>query len=105
MIQKSRNLAFGRDDCEEQTLKPNLFSIIYGPTKELAEKVLFGVEDVAQRLKPDSLQSIYVRPNARCGEVGRTLHRVSFAAACVGEGFKHGQQEKKSARNILQSRR
>jgi hypothetical protein len=75
MIQKSRNLAFGRDDCEEQTLKPNLFSIIYGPTKELAEKVLFGVEDVAQRLKPDSLQSIYVRPNARCGEVGRTLQK------------------------------
>jgi hypothetical protein len=30
---------------------------------------------VPQRLKPDSLQSMYVRPDARCGEVGRTLQK------------------------------
>jgi hypothetical protein len=45
-------------------------------TQELAEKVLFGVEDVPQRLKPDLLQSIYVRPE------GRTLQKHEFSAAC-----------------------
>jgi hypothetical protein len=46
----------------------------YGPSKQLAEKVLLRRGTVPQ-LKRDSLQSIYVRPDARCGEVGRTLQK------------------------------
>jgi hypothetical protein len=47
-------------------------SHLYGPTKQLAEEVLFGVEGVPQRLKQNSLQSIYVRPE------GRTLQENEF---------------------------
>ena len=32
-----------------------------------------GGKDIPQRLKPNSLLSIYVRAEARCGEVARTL--------------------------------
>jgi hypothetical protein len=39
---------------------------------QASEKVQFGVEGVPQRLKPDSLQSIYVRPE------GRTLQKHEF---------------------------
>jgi hypothetical protein len=43
---------------------------------QAAEKVLFGVESIPQRLKPNSLQSIYVRPE------GRTLQgTISFPQA------------------------
>jgi hypothetical protein len=55
-----------------QGLKPDFLSVLYGPTKEAAEKVLFGVEGIPQRLKPNSLQSIYVRPE------GRTLQKHEF---------------------------
>jgi hypothetical protein len=40
--------------------------------KQAAEKVFFGAEGVPQWLKPDSLQSIYVRPE------GRTLRENEF---------------------------
>jgi hypothetical protein len=43
-----------------------------GTALEAAEKVLFGAEGVPQRLKPDSFQSIYVRPE------GRTLQENEF---------------------------
>ena len=44
--------------------------------KQVAEKVLFGAESIPQRLKPNSLQSTYVRAEAR------TLPEMSFSAAC-----------------------
>jgi hypothetical protein len=40
--------------------------------EQAAEKVLFGAEGVLQRLKPNSLQSFYVRPE------GRTLQENEF---------------------------
>src|ERR1700733_7250937 len=41
----------------------------------LRKKCHLGWKGAPQRLKPDSLQSIYVRPDARFGEVGRTLQK------------------------------
>jgi hypothetical protein len=55
-----------------QGLKPNLISIVYGPTKELAEKVGEKENEPPQRVKPDSLQSTHVRPE------GRTLQKHEF---------------------------
>jgi hypothetical protein len=49
--------------------------------KEAAEKVPFGGEDVPQRLKPDSLQSIYARPE------GRTLQNMSFSESSKAQFF------------------
>jgi hypothetical protein len=43
-----------------------------GTAEQLAEKVLLRGESSPQRLKPDSLQSIYVRPE------GRTLQKHEF---------------------------
>jgi hypothetical protein len=43
-----------------------------GTAEQLAEKVLLRSELSPQRLKPDSLQSIYVRPE------GRTLQKHEF---------------------------
>jgi hypothetical protein len=43
-----------------------------GAKKEAAEKVPFGGEGVPQRLKPDSLQSIYARRE------GRTVQKHEF---------------------------
>ena len=44
----------------------------------VAEKSAGSRGIVPQRLKLDSLQSIYVRPDARSGEVGRTLQKHEF---------------------------
>src|ERR1700722_4447116 len=60
-------------------------------TLHSAEKPLFEAESFPQRLKPNSLQGIYVRADARCGEVSRTLQglraapfgRMSLSAACL----------------------
>jgi hypothetical protein len=43
--------------------------------KHVAEKLLLGAEGIPQRLKPSSLQSIYVRPE------GRTVQENEFSAA------------------------
>lgn len=42
------------------------------------EKSAVWSEGVPQRLKPNSWQSIYGRPNARYGEVGRSLQENVF---------------------------
>ena len=42
----------------------------------LRKKSLLGAEGIPQRLKPNALQSIYVRPE------GRTLKKNEFSAAC-----------------------
>jgi hypothetical protein len=38
----------------------------------------YRIEVLTQTLKPDLFSSNYVRPNARCGEVGRTLQKLEF---------------------------
>jgi hypothetical protein len=47
-------------------------ALCQGTTLQLAEKVGIGMKWVAQRLKPNSLQSIYVRPE------GRTLQKLEI---------------------------
>jgi hypothetical protein len=42
----------------------------YDTAEQLAEKVAVCSESIPQRLKSDALQSIQVRADARCGEVG-----------------------------------
>jgi hypothetical protein len=48
-----------------------------------------GWKGVPKRLRPDSLQSIYVRPDARCGEVGRTLQKHEFFRKLLRRGTPH----------------
>jgi hypothetical protein len=45
--------------------------------------VLFGAEGFPERLKPNSLQSIYVRPE------GRTLQENEFFRSLFSPGFKN----------------
>jgi hypothetical protein len=48
------------------------------------EKVPLGQQTSPQRLKPDLFSIVYVRANARCGEVARTLQRPEFVRSLLG---------------------
>src|SRR5580692_3884358 len=65
------------------------YSHVCGPTKQLAEKVLLRRGIAPQRLKPDSLQGIYVRPEGRTLQ-GNEFFRKLFSRAvhkAPDEGF------------------
>ena len=56
--------------------KARHFWVVFGPTKELAEKSLNHEEIIPRRLEPDLFLNTYVRAKAR------TLQSQSFSASC-----------------------
>jgi hypothetical protein len=48
------------------------------------KEVPLGQESSPQRLEPDLFSIVYVRANARCGEVARTLQRPEFVRSLLG---------------------